>query len=81
MKFLNYVIELPDKEIKVKVEEKEEGWTVENLFLREINNFFRKIEDKEKLKEMKFDEKKEMMKPRNSEEINLLKNGDSQKED
>ena len=59
MKFLNYVIELPDEKIKVKVGEKEEDWTVESLFLREIDNFFRKIEDKEKLKEMNFEEEKE----------------------
>ena len=47
MKFLNYVIELPDEKIKVKVGENEEEWTVEDLFLKEVNNFFRKVEDKE----------------------------------
>ena len=81
MEFLNYVIELPDKEIKVKVEEKEEGWTVEDLFLKEINNFFRRVEDKEQLKKMKFEVEKDMKKPRNPEEIDLLAKGEKEKEE
>ena len=68
------MIELPEKEkIKVMLNEKEEEMRLDDLFQKEVGNFFRRIEDKENLKEMKFsDEDKNY--PRDPSLINLLKN-------
>ena len=74
MQFLNYMMQLPDEKIRFKTEEKEEEWTLNDLFQKEVGNFFRRIEDKEKMEKMKFtDEDKKN--PRDPSLFNLLKDG------
>ena len=50
MKFLNYVVSLPDQ--KIEIGKKKE--TLEDLFHKEFQNFFKRIQSEKKLKKMKF---------------------------
>ena len=50
MKFINYVVSLPDQ--KIEIGKKKEA--LEDLFRKEFQNFFTRIQSEKKLKEMKF---------------------------
>ena len=51
MEFLNYVISLPDEKVKLDNGDK---MSLEEAFHIEVGNFFRRIEEEQRLKKMKF---------------------------